>query len=70
MGLLSPHTLSALRRCATNLTALPLTPPRRYPSQRRFGDALLPHQPDRALLTSSPIAVVTESDRASGLAFS
>ena len=25
---------------------------------QRFGDALLPHQPDRALLTSSPIAVV------------
>ena len=36
----------------------------------RFGDALLPHQPDRALLTSSPIAVVTESDRASGHVFS
>ena len=25
---------------------------------QRFGDALLPHQPDRALLTSSPLAVV------------
>ena len=37
---------------------------------RRFGDALLPHQPDRALLTSSSLAVVVESDRASGLAFS
>ena len=29
-----------------------------------------PHQPDRALRTSSPIAVVAESDRASGHAFS
>ena len=29
-----------------------------------------PHQPDRALLTSSPIAAVAEPDRASGLAFS
>ena len=38
--------------------------------QRRIGDALLPHQPDRALLTSSPIAAVAEPDRASGLAFS
>lgn len=37
---------------------------------QRFGDALLPHQPDRALLTSSSLAVVVESDRASGLAFS
>ena len=37
---------------------------------QRFGDALLPHQPDRALRTSSPIAVVAEPDRASGLAFS
>ena len=79
--------------------ALPLTPPHRYPSPRRigdalffrnpirtersggrmgsqpthpqrFGDALLPHQPDRALLTSSSLAVVVESDRASGHAFS
>lgn len=32
---------TALRRCATNLTALPLTPPRRYPSPRRIADALL-----------------------------
>ena len=40
------------------------------PHPQRFGDALLPHQPDRALLTSSPLAVVAESDRASGLAFS
>ena len=37
---------------------------------QRFADALLPHQPDRALLTSSPLAVVAESDRASGHAFS
>ena len=50
--------------------ALTHTPPRRYPSQRRIGDALLPHQPDRALRTSSPLAVVAESDRASGHAFS
>jgi len=32
---------TAHRRCATNLTALPLTPPRRYPSQQRIADALL-----------------------------
>ena len=37
---------------------------------QRFGDALLPHQPDRALLTSSSLAVVVESDRASGHVFS
>ena len=41
----------------------------RHTLSRRFGDALLPHQPDRALLTSSPLAVVAESDRASGHAF-
>ena len=35
-------------------------------SQMRYS----PHQPDRALLTSSSLAVVAESDRASGLAFS
>ena len=79
---------TAHRRCATNLTTLPLTPSHRYPSPQRIGDALffrnpirtersggrmgsqathttqrfadalLPHQPDRALRTSSPIAVV------------
>ena len=38
--------------------------------QRRIGDALFPHQPDRALLTSSPLAVVAESDRSRGHAFS
>ena len=38
---------TAHRRCATNLTALPLTPPRRYPSQRRIGDALFFRNPIR-----------------------
>ena len=38
---------TAHRRCATNLTTLPLTPSHRYPSQRRIGDALFFRNPIR-----------------------
>ena len=38
---------TAHRRCATNLTTLPLTPSHRYPSQRSIGDALFFRNPIR-----------------------
>lgn len=46
----SPTSLpqpTAHRRCATNLTALPLTPSHRHPSPRRIGDALFFRNPIR-----------------------